>query len=423
MHIVVFEDNFANNFEPLAFYRPVYDLVCGIYSLKEKILNYLGKKDYSLYCREFLTEIQQFQNPDVSINRIPENTDSCIFINGRLIAQKNLKSLLQKIKKEDSVIKCNGNIVAFRISGKNLTEFKNSTFEKYLSSKINNLPSEEVNVCLAEYVWDFIKYNGDEIIADYNFLKAKRKNKKSISGKISKDARLLNKNNIIVEKGVEIKNGVILDAQNGPIYIGKNSVIDYNSVIIGPVCIGDNSRIKPAAIIYNNVSIGNVCKVGGEVEDTIILSYSNKQHPGFLGHGYLGSWVNIGADTNCSDLKNNYSTVKVFINGKTIDTKLQFLGLIMGDHSKTAINTMFNTGTIVGFSCNVFGAGFPEKYLPSFSWGAIKPVKTYDVNKSIETAKIVQKRRNILLPDEEKKLFLKIFELTINDRKLRGIIE
>ncbi len=142
------------------------------------------------------------------------------------------------------------------------------------------------------------------------------------------------------------------------------------------------------------------------------MTYSNKQHSGFLGHAYLGSWINIGADTNCSDLKNNYSTIKVNLNGKHIDTGLQFLGLIMGDHSKTAINAMFNTGTIAGFSCNIFGSGFPDKFIPSFTWGGAEKTETYDVKKSIETAKIVMKRRNVNLTPADEKLFNTIFNLT-----------
>ena len=166
-----------------------------------------------------------------------------------------------------------------------------------------------------------------------------------------------------------IKPGVVIDASNGPVYIGKDVEVNANSVIEGPVCIGDNSLVKSFAAIKENVSTGKVCKLGGEIEDSVIMPYSNKQHSGFLGHAYLGSWVNLGADTNCSDLKNNYSSIKVNLNGKHIDTGHRFLGLIMGDHSKTGINTMFNTGTITGFSCNIFGSGFPDKFIPSFTWG------------------------------------------------------
>ena len=163
-----------------------------------------------------------------------------------------------------------------------------------------------------------------------------------------------------------------------------------------------------------------MCKVGGEVEDSIILPYTNKQHSGFIGHAYLGSWVNLGADTNCSDLKNNYGSVKVYVNGEVVNSGTQFLGVIIGDHSKTAINTMFNTGTIVGFSSNIFGAGFPAKYIPSFSWGGSDAVTTYDLERSIETARRVMLRRDQNLHESEERLFRKIFDLTKKERRKRG---
>jgi UDP-N-acetylglucosamine diphosphorylase/glucosamine-1-phosphate N-acetyltransferase len=186
------------------------------------------------------------------------------------------------------------------------------------------------------------------------------------------------------------------------------------------VYIGEGSQIKSCARIYDNVCIGKVCKVGGEVEDSIILPFTNKQHSGFIGHAYLGSWVNIGADTNCSDLKNNYGSVKVYVNGEVVDSGSQFLGVIMGDHTKTAINTMFNTGTIVGFSCNIFGAGFPSKYIPSFSWGGADAVTTYDIQRSIETARRAMIRRDHVMTESDERLFKKIFDLTTKERRKRG---
>ena len=223
-----------------------------------------------------------------------------------------------------------------------------------------------------------------------------------------------------IGKNVEIKPGVVLDASTGPIFIEKNVTIFPNAVIQGPFYIGQSSKIKSSATIYPNVSIGNVCKVGGEVEDTIIHSYTNKQHSGFLGHSYLGSWINLGADTNNSDLQNNYGSIKVQINGRHIDSGKQFVGLMMGDHSKTAINTMFNTGTVVGFSSNVFGAGFPPKYIPSFGWGGSESMKEYKLVKALETAKAVFVRRNRNFSAEDENLFEYIFNLTKEDRSKRG---
>ncbi len=190
---------------------------------------------------------------------------------------------------------------------------------------------------------------------------------------------------------------------------------------MGPCSIGNGTIVKAGARIYEDTSVGEVCKVGGEVESSIIHSFSNKQHDGFLGHSYLGMWVNLGADTNNSDLKNNYGSVKVVINDEQIDSGSQFMGLTMGDHAKTAINTMFNTGTVVGVACNVFGGGFPPKYIPSFTWGGPEAITTYAMERSIEVAKRAMARRNVQLTDATERLLKKIFDLTRDERRKRGM--
>jgi UDP-N-acetylglucosamine diphosphorylase/glucosamine-1-phosphate N-acetyltransferase len=200
-----------------------------------------------------------------------------------------------------------------------------------------------------------------------------------------------------------------------------NDVFIYpNSFIEGPCYIGASSKVKSGAAIYGNTSIGKVCKIGGEVEQSIFMDYSNKQHSGFIGHSYIGSWVNLGADTNNSDLKNNYSKIKIKFSAKEINTGVQFLGLMIGDHSKSAINTMFNTGTVVGYCCNIFSAGFPDKFIPSFTWGGDDLSKVYDISKALETARIVTGRRKIDFSSVDEKLFNLIFEFTKPDREKRG---
>lgn len=194
--------------------------------------------------------------------------------------------------------------------------------------------------------------------------------------------------------------------------IGNNVTVMPNAVIEGPCYIGDHSVIKAGAKIYESTSIGPVCKVGGEVEASIIHGYSNKQHDGFLGHSYIGEWCNLGADTNTSDLKNNYSSVKMNVNGKEVDTGSLFVGLMMGDHSKSGINTMFNTGTTVGVSSNIFGAGFPPKTIPSFAWVDGQDVQGYRLDKAIEVAKIVMARRKVTMTDSYMALMKYIFEIT-----------
>jgi UDP-N-acetylglucosamine diphosphorylase/glucosamine-1-phosphate N-acetyltransferase len=247
--------------------------------------------------------------------------------------------------------------------------------------------------------------NGGQIKNDFRLILSSLKRK--ISGKIHKGASLINKKEIIVGTGSEIFPGVVLDATNGPIIIGKDVTIMSTAVIAGPAFIGDNSIVKVGAKIYPNTSIGEVCKVGGEIDGTIIQSYSNKQHDGYLGHAYVGSWVNIGADTNNSDLKNNYSNVKVMLNGKLKDTGMQH----------------FDTGSIIGVACNLYGAGLPPRYVPSFVRGsADNPYKTHSVEMVLETAKIVMNRRNVNLSPAYEQLFRKVFELTESDRDAAKII-
>lgn len=411
MHICIFEDKLVDNFYPLTLSHPVYDLLCGIKILREKILRYFPNNEYSLFCREYLKDTVKQNNPGIKVNELAD--DNYLFINGRALIDEVFQETLGKDSAERIFIK-DDILIAAKISAKRIGKIKSEISELIDFSSFDGVPAEKVDVDTVDYIWDLIRINGSQIKEDFKLI-----NSPGISeeARLFRAAHLINKDDVIIEAGTVIKPGVVIDASNGPIYIGKNVEIFPNSVIEGPVYIGDNTKIKSCAIISENVSIGKVCKIGGEVEDSIIMSYSNKQHAGFLGHSYLGNWVNLGADTNCSDLKNNYGTIKVKLRDKQIDTGLQFLGLIMGDHSKSAINSMFNTGTIAGFSCNLFGAGFPEKFIPSFSWGGKDNLEIYDVNKSIDTAKKVMQRRKINMSDEDEIMFNTIFNNTKSDRK------
>jgi UDP-N-acetylglucosamine diphosphorylase/glucosamine-1-phosphate N-acetyltransferase len=411
MHICIFEDQLAENFYPLSLSHPVYDLLSGIKTLREKILCYFPEVNYSLFCRKQLEETVQQNNPGVKVNMLEE--DNYLFINGRILIDETFYETIGKNSAEKVFIK-DDILIAAKITANRLKKIKPNITGSIERSLFEGIPSENVVVDTVDFVWDLIRINGVQIKNDFSRINAPG---------ISEDARLfrgvhlINKDDVIIETGTVIKPGVVIDASNGPIYIGKDAEIMPNSVIEGPVYIGDKSKIKSCAVISENVSIGRVCKAGGEIEESVIMPYSNKQHAGFLGHSYLGSWVNLGADTNCSDLKNNYSTVKVSHKGRQIDTGLQFLGLIMGDHSKSAINTMFNTGTITGFSCNIFGGDFPDKFIPSFSWGGKEKMEVYDVTKSIDTAKKVMQRREIKITDADEKLFRSIFKMTENERR------
>jgi len=418
MQICIFEDINYTNFEPLMFSRPVYDLVSGITSLKEKILRSYGKVKYSLHCRPYLDAIVKKENPGILINKIEE--DQCLFINGRLIASDDLIEKLPLTSAEDKVFVNGETVIAAYLSGKNLEYKKNHLNDLFSVNDFNGLPVKILDLQCANYLWDLINLNGQQITNDFNYFINKLKAANNID-QLEPSVNLINKEKIFIGNNVVVKPGVVLDASGGPIYIDNDAVIYPNAVLEGPLYVGESSKIKSGATIYENVTISKVCKVGGEVEQSIFMPYSNKQHAGFIGHAYIGSWVNIGADTNCSDLKNNYSRVRIKLRDKEVNSGSQFLGLMIGDHSKSAINTMFNTGSVIGFSCNIFGSGFPEKYIPSFTWGGTENSITYELPKAIETAKVVLSRRKINFESEEQKLFEKIFELTKSDRDKRGI--
>lgn len=418
MHICIFEGIYYSRLLPLVFLRPTYELRCGILTLKDKILRHFPDAKVSLHCRNYLAEHLAEIYPQYEINTI-SSEDECLFINGRILAENDF---LEKIdlKNPNDILYVNGEyIVAAKVSGSKLNDLKNSLHDLYTLSDFDGLFKQQVDVKLINYPWDLVNNNANQIEKDFEFL-IRHKEKKNY-GKIYTGAHLLNEDYIFIDEGTTIKPGAVLDAEHGPIYIGKGVKILPNAVIQGPAFIGDNTIIKIGAKIYEGTSIGEVCKVGGEVENSIIHSYSNKQHEGFLGHSYLGMWVNIGADTNNSDLKNNYGSVKVYINGELIDSGSQFVGLTMGDHSKTGINTMFNTGTVVGVSCNIFGSGIPPKYVPSFSWGGADMLTTYDLERSLEVAKRVLARRNMTMSPAEEKLFRKVFDLTREERRKRGM--
>ena len=411
MHICIFEDKLTDNFYPLSLSRSVYDLLCGIRTLREKIVRFFPNASQTLFCRKYLEATVKQNNPGVTVNEL--NDDNYLFINGRVFLDEEFLEILKKSSSERLFVK-EDILIAARIGSSTISKLKSELKDVIDLSQFEGISKEEVDVETADYIWDLVRLNGSQLREDFKVID---------SPGISEDARLfrgvhlINKDDVIIETGSVLKPGVVIDASNGPIYIGKDVEIYPNSVIEGPVFIGDKSKIKSCAIISENVSIGKVCKVGGEVEESVFMPYSNKQHAGFIGHAYLGSWVNLGADTNCSDLKNNYSTIKVTSGKKQIDTGLQFLGLIAGDHTKSAINTMFNTGTITGFSCNIFGGGFPDKFIPSFSWGGKDQLETYDVEKSIATAEKVMERRKIKMTKADEDLFKEIFSLTEKERK------
>lgn len=264
-------------------------------------------------------------------------------------------------------------------------------------------------VTLIDQTWKIFQHNAAQIRADYTLITSGRKS----ADVQDKHTIVYNESNIFVEEGVNIR-AAVLNAEDGPIYLGKNSVVQEGALIKGPFALCEGSTVNMGGKMRGDTTVGPHSKVGGEVSNSVIFGYSNKGHDGFLGNSVIGEWCNLGADTNTSNLKNNYENVKIwsYSKGGFADTGLQFCGLMMGDHSKCGINTMFNTGTVVGVSANIFGDGFPRNFIPSFSWGGASGFTTYQLKKAYDTAEKVMERRKIILDDIEKEILANVFELT-----------
>ncbi len=422
MHICIFEDEYYKKLMPLVHFRPVYDLKCGITSLREKIARVFPGDVVVLHVRDYLKEVVKEKYPRVSVNEIPAAADRVLFANGRLLFDAALAKNLEYTGSDVQFVS-GDTVVAAWVSGKVLEALKKSIAKKVLSAgDFAGIKKEDMtNVAIVKYPWELIHHNGSQLVTDFQIL---TNGKPQILGKVYDGVHLMNPSQIHIAEGAKVKPGVVLDAEGGPIYIDKNAKVMPNAVIEGPAYLGENSLVKVAAKIYENTTIGETCKVGGEVEESIIHAFSNKQHEGFIGHAYLGEWVNIGADSNNSDLKNDYGNVKVYNDGSLVDTGSQFVGLTMGDHSKCGINSMFNTGTVVSVCCNVYGAGLPPKYVPAFAWGGgLDGLTTYRIPKAVEVAKRVMARRKVTLSEAAEKLFNLVFEMTKEERTAAGIKE
>jgi UDP-N-acetylglucosamine diphosphorylase/glucosamine-1-phosphate N-acetyltransferase len=264
-----------------------------------------------------------------------------------------------------------------------------------------------------ENPWDIFSKNGDAIKSDFELV---TKGRKSLA--LSSTNQVIAAENIFVEEGAVVE-CAILNASTGPIYIGKDAEIMEGSIVRGPFSLGEHSALKLGAKIYGPTTIGPHSKVGGEVNNSVIFGFSNKAHDGFLGNSVLGEWCNIGADSNNSNLKNNYAEVKLWNYNKErfVGTGLTFCGLIMGDHSKCGINTMFNTGTVVGVNANIFGSGFPRNFVASFSWGGAAGFTTYKLKDAFEVASKVFERRSMVFDETEQEILTHVFELTEKYRK------
>lgn len=382
MNYILFDGTARRQLLPFTFTRPVADIRVGILTIREKWERVLG------FTTSTVTE-------DYLSHKWPlVEMDENIMINASFLPTPELVAQIESLE-QDQAIFCEEEVVAFYS-----LEDEEVDFTKYTQLELEGEAFRIANT------WDIFSKNGEAIIADFELLTSNRE-----SQPIPSSNNVLGADNIFLEEGAKVEFAT-LNASTGPIYIGADAEIMEGSLVRGPFAICEGSVLKLGAKIYGPTTVGPFSKVGGEVNNSVIFGYSNKGHDGFLGNSVLGEWCNLGADTNTSNLKNNYAEVRLwdYDTERFAPTGLQFCGLMMGDHSKCGINTMFNTGTVVGVSANIFGSGFPRNFIPSFSWGGSAGTTTYKTSKAFEVAEEVMKRRNLEFTNDDKEILEYVFE-------------
>ncbi|UUC45528.1 GlmU family protein [Flavobacterium cerinum] len=385
MNYILFDGAVREALLPFTFTRPVADIRIGILTIREKWEKFLGYTTTTL-TEEYLME--KFPMVEMEKN---------IMINASFLPNEILTEMITNLEPNQAVFH-NDDVIAFYTQDTQ----EEVDFDLY---EIIEYTDDCIKI---EHTWDIFKKNDIALREDFDLLTEGR-----ISQPIPKSVNVIAPENIFIEEGAKLE-FVTLNAATGPIYIGKNSEIMEGTVIRGPFALCEEAQVKLATKIYGATTVGPHCRVGGEISNSVLFAYSNKGHDGFLGNSVLGEWCNMGADSNNSNLKNNYEEVKLwsYEAEAMIKTGLQFCGLMMGDHSKCGINTMFNTGTVVGVCANIYGGGFPKNFIPSFSWGGADGFTEYIPEKAFATAKTVMSRRNIPFTEQDQLILEHVFEET-----------
>ena len=388
MRFILVDNPARDRLLPFTHTRPVADIRCGILTMRERWERHLHQATGSL-TEQYLQAV------------FPQNGDhDNVYINGAVFATSELTAAIKSLKPGYALVKGDTVIAANTAHNKNRV----AAFHE----EVKTLPALLFvgDVYELKNVWDIFSLNDRALREDFALITNGRS-----SAAIPADVTVTGKD-LFIEEGAVINAGCIINAGTGPVYIGAHTEMLEGTMIRGPLALCDHSVIKMGAKIYGATTIGPGCKVGGEISNVVFFANSNKGHDGYLGNAVIGEWCNLGADTNSSNLKNNYDEVKIWDEAanKSVKTGLTFCGLLMGDHSKCGINTMFNTGTVTGVSCNIFGAGFPEKFVPSFSWGGYGGTSTYDFERAMETANRMMARRGKKLSDTETAMYRHLFD-------------
>lgn len=385
MNYILFDGDVRNALLPFTYTKPVADIRIGILTIREKWEMYLGLTTTTI-TEEYLEE----KYPMVEME---EN----VLLNASFLPNKSLIEKVKSLKVNQAIFKGEDVIAFYAIDTQEEVDF--SSYEQI---------EFEDEVIQIKNTWDIFSLNDKAIRNDFDIITEGR-----TSEPIPETVNYINKEDIFIEEGAKLTFAT-LNASNGPIYIGKDAEVMEGVLVRGALAMCENSVLKMGAKVYGATTLGPYCKAGGEINNSVLMGYSSKGHEGYLGNSVIGEWCNIGADTNNSNLKNNYAEVKLwsYETERFAKTGLQFCGLIMGDHSKCGINTMFNTGTVIGVSVNIFGSGFPRNFVPSYSWGGASGFTEYKTNKVFEVAEVVMKRRNIQFDEKEKRILEYVFEET-----------
>ncbi len=395
MNYILFGDQTRNNLLPFTFLRPIADIRIGILTIREKWEKLLKAKTSTL-TEDYLS----IKYPLVKKN---DNT----LINGSILPDKKIISEIGKLKANQTLV-VGDTIIALRIKAKDIDNFDLDLIEGVSPMITSSEPKKIKNI------WDIFILNEGVLKDDFELLTKTRK-----SEAIGASNRVVEPDNVFIEKGAKVENAII-NASEGPVYIGEGAYIMDGSLIRGPAAICRGAIVRMGARVYGNTTIGPYAKVGGEIGDSVIFGYSNKVHDGFIGHSVIGEWCNLGANTTVSNLKNNYESIRVwnYIENSFVETGLQFCGTFLGDHSKCGINTMFNTGTVVGVNANIFGTGFMRNFIPSFSWGSASGFSVFEIEKAVQLAKRVYKRRDKVFDRKDESILRSVYDQTFNYRKL-----
>jgi len=393
MNHVLFDDVTRDRLLPFTHTRPVADIRCGILTMRER---------WELCLHTTTSSLTETYLQGVFPTLAAEDN---VYINGGLFGNALIADAISRLQPGQALVK-GALFIAARLTEKMSTP-------KELHTRLLAMPAQhfEGEVAALKNIWDIFILNDNAIREDFALVTKGRK-----SAPVPQDITVTGSDHLFIEEGANIYAGCIINASAGPVYIGKSAEILEGTMIRGPLAVCGHSVVKMGAKIYGATTIGPGCKVGGEINNAVFFANSNKAHDGYLGNAVIGEWCNLGADTNCSNLKNNYDSIKIWDEAAntSVHTGLTFCGLLMGDHSKCSINTMFNTGTVVGVSCNIFGGGFPEKFVRSFSWGGSEGVVSYNFSRAMETANRMMNRRGRQLNEAELEMLKHVFEYSNN---------